>query len=158
MALPRRTALAACLCAALAPTLHAATPATPALPVARSLPDALQQALATGQPLVVMVSLEACPFCRMARENYLYPLHLRSGLPVVQVDMRSPQTLGNFQGQVQTHDAWIRAMNVGVAPTLLFFGRGGSEVVERMTGGYIPDFYGAYLDERLARARARLAG
>lgn len=39
---------------------------------------------------------------------------------------------------------------------MLFFGRGGVEVAERLTGGYIPDFYGAYLDERLAQARKAL--
>jgi hypothetical protein len=30
------------------------------------------------------------------------------------------------------------------------------EVVERLVGGYIPDFYGAYLDERLQAARAAI--
>jgi hypothetical protein len=39
----------------------------------------------------------------------------------------------------------------------LFFGRGGVELVERMTGGYIADFYGAYLDDRLRQARALLS-
>jgi thioredoxin-related protein len=123
------------------------------LPVALSLPDELRQALATKFPLLVMVSLEGCPFCRIARENYLSPMHERQGLPVVQVDMRSKQLLKNFQGTMQTHDEWIRSMNVKVAPTVLFFGRGGVEIVERMAGGYIPDFYGAYLDERLLQAK-----
>lgn len=132
-----------------------ATPAT--LPSAVSLPDELKRALATGNPLLVMVSLDGCPFCRVARESYLGPLHERQGLPVVQVDMRSKQMLRNMQGVMQTHDEWIRSMNVKVAPTVLFMGRGGSEIVERMTGGYIPDFYGAYLDERLREAKKILS-
>jgi thioredoxin-related protein len=125
--------------------------------MAMSLPDELHQAVATGNPLLVMVSLDGCPFCRIARENYLSPMHDRQGLPVVQVDMRSKKLVKNFQGVMQTHDEWIRSMNVKVAPTVLFFGRGGTEVVERMTGGYIPDFYGAYLDERLRQATLLLA-
>lgn len=127
------------------------------LPTAVSLPDELQRALAAGKPLLVMVSLEGCPFCRVARDHYLAPLRERQGYAVVQVDMRSKQMLKDFQGGMQTHDAWIRAMGVRVAPTVLFFGRGGAELVERMSGGYIPDFYGAYLDERLHQARALLA-
>jgi thioredoxin-related protein len=127
-----------------------------ALPVAASLADALRQALATGNPLVVLVSLDGCPFCKIARENYLGPLQ-RQGLPVVQVDMRSTSMLTGFQGVAQSHDAWVRAMNVKVTPTVLFFGRGGLELVERMAGAYLPDFYGAYLDERLRQARALLA-
>lgn len=153
MVLQRRTLLLAATAAALA---RPAAAAAPALPPAQALGEELRQALAGGNPLLVLVSLEGCPFCRMARENYLLPLHERQGLPVVQVDMRSKQMVKNFQGGMQTHDDWIRAMGVKVAPTILFFGRSGVEVVERMNGGYIPDFYGAYLDDRLRQARALL--
>lgn len=150
----RRKLLATAAIAWLAPQARAAHAA---LPGAGSLADALRQALAGGHPLVVMVSLDGCPFCKIARENYLSPLQQRQGLPVVQVDMRSQQVLTNFQGASQSHDAWVRAMNVKVAPTLLFFGQGGTEIAERMAGGYLPDFYGAYLDERLRQARALVA-
>ncbi len=154
MELRRRRLLAATVCAVLVGRVRAAPPL---LPTAVSLSDELHQAVATGSPLLVMVSLEGCPFCRIARENYLSPMHDRQGLPVVQVDMRSKKLIKNFQGIIQTHDEWIRSMNVKVAPTILFFGRGGVEVVERMSGGYIPDFYGAYLDERLRQAKLLLA-
>lgn len=127
----------------------------PLLPAAQSLPDELQAALRTGSPLVVMVSLDGCPFCKVARENYLAPL-AREGLPVVQVDMRSTRTLLDFAGAAVTHDRMVRAWGVKIAPTVLFFGRGGVEVAQRLNGGYIPDFYGAYLDERLAQARKAL--
>jgi thioredoxin-related protein len=154
MKLLRRKLLTATFFAALVRQVRAAPPQ---LPNALSLPDELQQAVATGNPLLVMVSLEGCPFCRIARENYLSPMHDRQGLPVVQVDMRSKKLLKNFQGIMQTHDEWIRSMNVKVAPTVLFFGRGGIEIVERMSGGYIPDFYGAYLDDRLRQAKVLVA-
>ena len=130
------------------------TPAT--LPLSVSLPDELAMALKKGQPLVVMVSLDGCPFCKMARENYLGPLHEQQGLPVVQVDMRSTRMLKNFNGTSLTHDEMRRAWGVKISPTVLFFGKGGQEVAERMVGGYIPDFYGAYLDERLKQARAAI--
>jgi len=153
--LSRRSLLIAAAMATATQWVHAA-PAV--LPTAVSLPDELKTALASGQPLLVMVSLEGCPFCRVARENYLSPMRERQGLPVVQVDMRSKQLLRTLQGTTLTHDEWIRGMSVKVAPTVLFFGRGGTEIVERMTGGYIPDFYGAYLEERLRNAKALLAG
>ena len=43
-----------------------------------------------------------------------------------------------------------------VAPTLLFLGPKGEELAERLVGGSIPDFYGAYLEQRLEQARVRL--
>lgn len=130
------------------------TPAT--LPIAASLPDELAAALKKGEPLVVMVSVDGCPFCKVARENYLGPLRVQQGLPVVQVDMRSKLVLTHFNGATLTHDELVRGWGVKVAPTVLFFGRHGVEIAERLVGGYIPDFYGAYLDERLRVARLKL--
>lgn len=130
------------------------TPAT--LPIATSLPEALAAALKQGDPLVVMVSFDGCPFCKVARENYLGPLRVQQGLPVVQIDMRSQRVITHFNGATLTHDELVRSWGVKVAPTVLFFGRHGAEIAERLVGGYIPDFYGAYLDERLRVARIKL--
>lgn len=129
---------------------------TPLLPPARSLREELAAALKAGQPLVVMVSLDGCVFCKMARESYLAPARRDRGLPVVQVDMKSSQPLRDFQDTLTTHDAMVRAWGAKVTPTVIFFGRDGVEVAERLVGGYIPDFYGAYLDERLERSRRAL--
>lgn len=129
-----------------------AAPAT--LPTAVSLPDELAQALKKNNPLLVMVSLEGCPFCKIVRENYLAPMREEQGLSVVQVDMRSSRSMKDFKGATLSHDEWIRGWRIHVAPSVLFFGRGGVEIAERLVGGYIPDFYGAYLDDRLRLARA----
>ena len=132
---------------------HAA-PAT--LPVPTSLAQELTTALKKGQPLLVMVSLEGCSFCKTARENYLAPLQHQVGLNIVQLDMRSQQLVQDFQGGSLTHDQLIRRWKVKIAPTVLFFGTAGTEVAERLVGAYIPDFYSAYLDDRLQTARAAL--
>lgn len=153
--LNRRQCLVGGIAAGLAGIGHAADVA---LPMPTSLPDALAAALKKGSPLVVMVSLVGCPFCKIARENYLAPLQNQSGLTIVQIDMRNREMVQDFTGASQTQDQLIRSWGVKVAPTVLFFGRGGVEVAERLVGGYIPDFYGAYLDDRLRLARAAVAG
>lgn len=126
------------------------------LPLSVSLPDELAQALAGRQPLVVMVSLHRCPWCEEVRNNYLAPMREREGLPVVQVDMRSEQGTRTVQGAGITHDALVRAWQVKVAPTVLFLGRGGAEVADRLVGGS-PDFYHGYLERRLEQARQAVA-
>jgi len=128
-----------------------------ALPEAAYLPQHLASALRQGNPLVVMVSLAGCPFCKIARENYLAPLFRDQNLPIVQVDMLSKQALVDFKGANTTHEAQIQAWGIRVAPTVLFFGRGGAEVAERLVGGMLPDFYGAYLDQRISTARKSLS-
>jgi thioredoxin-related protein len=135
---------------------HAAADAV-TLPTTNALPDALSQALQRKQPLVVMVSLHGCAFCKVVRENYLQPLRA-SGLQVVQIDMRDHRALADFDGTALTQDAWVRKQGIKIAPTVLFFGPHGKEVAKRLTGAYLPDFYGAYLDEQLAVARRAVTG
>ena len=71
------------------------------LPSVNSLPQALEKALAQGQPLLVMVSLEGCVYCKMARQSHLVPM-FKQGQPMVQVDMRSAQSVVDFSGTPTT--------------------------------------------------------
>lgn len=156
MKMPRRQffGVAGTLALALAPQARAAGAV---LPPAQSLADELALALRRRQPLVVMVSLEGCPFCRVARDSYLSPLRLEGQVPVVQVDMRSMAAVLGFRREKLNHEDLVRLWKVKVAPTVLFFGADGKEIAERLEGGYIADFYGAYLEQRLQHARATLA-
>jgi thioredoxin-related protein len=128
------------------------------LPEPKSLSDELTKALEKGNPLVVMVSLEGCPFCRVARDSYLEPLRRQEGMPIFQIDMRSAHPVRDFAGAALTHDQLVQAWRVTIAPTVLFFGARGKEIVARMEGGYIADFYGAYLDQRIEQARTLIKG
>lgn len=132
-------------------TLRAAT-----LPAPGSLASALALALRNGQPLVVLASTDGCAWCKLVRDNYLAPLRREQGLQAVQLDLGSRAGLVDFAGGPSTHDELLRRWRVQVAPTLLFFGREGREVAPRLVG-VTPDFYGAYLDQRLATARRSLA-
>ena len=125
------------------------------LPAAQSLPDELSRALKNKQPLIVMVSLDGCVFCRQARQSHLSPM-ARAGTVIVQVDMRNNQPVLDFTGKLTTHDQLTRLWKISITPTLLFFGPGGKEVAERMEGAYLPDFYGPYLEDRMAQGRKTL--
>ena len=126
------------------------------LPQAVSLAAELGRAAAMRKALVVMVSLEGCPYCKLVRESYLAPLHA-AGQPVVQVEMGRSLPLVDAQGRATTHDQFVRARGVRVAPTVLFLGRGGAEAAPRIAGVPLPDFYGAYPDERLEAANRAAA-
>jgi hypothetical protein len=152
----RRRDWLAAACLAASPWSALTQPAGGAsLPAAQSLPDELARAIKNRQPLIVMASLEGCVFCRQARQSHLSPMH-KAGTVIVQVDLRSRQQVLDFAGQLTTHDQLTRQWKITITPTLLFFGPGGKEVAERMEGAYLPDFYGPYLEERLATGRKSL--
>jgi thioredoxin-related protein len=151
----RQRLVLAWLAAACCASVMAQPTSSAMLPTPQSLQEALSKAMQQKQPLVVMVSLDGCPFCREARQSHLVPMQ-KAGFPIVQLDMRSAQVVSDFQGRATTHDQLIKQWRISIAPTLLFFGPGGKEAAERMEGGYLPDFYGPYLGERLAKARQSL--
>ena len=150
--LKRRTCLVISLFAGMVFKPFNAFAASVQLPSAQSLPDELDKASKNKEPLIVMVSLAGCAYCKMARESYLGPMQ-KQGFPIVQVDMKSDRPVKGLSGQMQTHDQLVKQWRVSVAPTLIFLGPNGQELVDRMEGGYLPDFYGSYLAERIAKAK-----
>jgi hypothetical protein len=124
-----------------------------ALPIPDSLPDVAAAAERLGQPLVLLVSLRGCPYCELVRRNYLLPARA-NGLPVWQINMHDKQRpLIDFDGQVSDAVAFIARAKIRLAPTVLFLNPQGQALAERLIGIASVDFYGAYLDERLAMAR-----
>jgi hypothetical protein len=154
--LKRRRLLQTGALIAAAPWLSVGRAAEALLPTPDSLQQALASAVARGNPLIVMVSLDGCPYCRTVRSSYLLPLAAEQGLDIVQVDMQSARPLRDFGGARTTHDALIRQWGIRIAPTVMFFGEGGAEAAPRLVGASLPDFYGAYLDARIEQARKSL--
>jgi hypothetical protein len=129
-----------------------------ALPIPVSLPGAAQTAAAKKEPLVILVSLPGCPYCEVVRRNYLLPAQRDAGLHAWQLNISDKTTpLVGFDGKATTAAAQIAAWKAGFTPTVLFLGPQGQELAERLVGLGSNDFYGAYLDERLATARKALA-
>lgn len=97
-------------------------------------------------------------FCEALRDEQLRHVHARRERLAVRLvelrmdDARPIPGLVPARSPRQLADA----LDVRVSPTLLFLD-GDREVAERLVGYPSPDFYGAYLDERIAVARARAA-
>lgn len=131
--------------------------ATQALPTPASLRGAAQAAAARGEPLVVMTTLTGCPYCAIVRNHYLLPMRREGKVHAVQLDvMDRTGNLQGFDGQMSTPADLARAWKARFTPTVLFFGPDGRELAERLVGIAVPDFYGEYLEARLAEARRKL--
>ena len=129
-----------------------------ALPVPESLPDATDAAARLGEPLVLLMTLPGCPYCELVRRSYLLPARQNAGLQAWQLDVtnRTAALLG-FDGKPTTATLQTTAWTASFTPTVVFLGARGQELVERLVGIAVPDFYGAYLEDRLAAARKVLA-
>ena len=127
--------------------------ASPQLEQPHSWRDRALFAQNNGVPLVIMTTLKGCPFCDVVRTNYLSPMHQRTELIALQLDITDGVPVEYFDGQWLTPREISRLWKNRVAPTLYFFNAQGREVAERLEGMAVPDFFGVYLDQRLALAR-----
>ncbi len=125
------------------------------LPKVQNLQLALQKAQAKSMPLVVMVTLEGCPYCKVVRQNYL-PEYLEKGIPILELDMNSGEAIRGETGLTTSAREWAKDKGIRIAPTLLWLGENGQELVARLTGMSSADFYGAYLDDRMNQAAQRV--
>ncbi|TAG32536.1 MAG: hypothetical protein EAZ34_10250 [Polaromonas sp.] len=129
-----------------------------ALPVPASLSATAEAATRLGEPLVLLVTLPGCPYCELVRRSYLLPARQDAGLHAWQLDVSNRTTaLLGFDGKPTTAARQTAAWKASFTPTVLFLGAQGQELAERLVGVAVPDFYGAYLEDRLAAARKVLA-
>ena len=134
-----------------------------------ALPALSQAAFAAGRPLVVMFSLRGCPWCDALRREHFASLiatQERLGVLAIEIDLTDsrPFDAARASDSGTPPAPALRADNprelgrlhrVRLAPTVLFLGPNG-EVAERLVGYGSPDFFGGYLDQRIAHARAAL--
>ncbi|SOY54251.1 thioredoxin fold domain-containing protein [Cupriavidus taiwanensis] len=126
------------------------------LPAATDFAAHSADAARRGEPLVVLVSMPGCSYCDAVRRNYLGPQAAAGEIAVREVDMTADTPLRDADGNLTTARAWARARQVRVAPTVLFLDRQGRAAAGPLRGMQ-PDFYGAYLEQALAQARAAVA-
>ncbi|WP_240493411.1 thioredoxin [Pandoraea sp. ISTKB] len=127
-----------------------------AVPLATDFSAHARRAASLDMPLIVLVSLRDCVYCGPIRQRELAPL-VRSGkYEVREIGMDSTTPVRDFDGSTTTGVVWARAHGVKVSPTVLLLDTSGRPVADPLIGAGLPDFYGAYLDDAIARGRARL--
>jgi hypothetical protein len=108
-----------------------------------------------GTVTVLLFSQEGCSFCNTAREHYLRPMAAtRPGrLVFAEVELGGRRTLLDWKGQSVSEADFARAHRAKFAPTVMFLDARGRELAPAIVG-LSHDFFGAYLDARIATALA----
>ena len=117
-----------------------------------------REARRSGIPLLIFYSLKGCPYCEVIRASHLLPMQGERPAKVVirQVNLTDATPLRDFAGRLTTHREYSRAQQITFAPVVLLVDDNGKSLVEPLKGAMLPDFYGAFLDEAITAATARL--
>lgn len=115
------------------------------------LPDKL--ATSSKGIAVVLFSQPDCVFCHEIREHYLRPMSAKPSPRIVyaEVQVGSDKPMLDWAAKSVTHSQFARACDVQFMPTVMFFDGRGRVLAPRITG-LSQDFFGAYLDARIASA------
>lgn len=134
--------------------------AAPAVPLGTDLRRDSGAAARSATPLVLLFTLPDCAYCHTVRNNYLAPLGRGEGgqrYIVREIVIDGKRKAKGLDGKATTHRALAQRFGVRFGPTVLFIDRSGKALAPPLIGGDTAGMYGAYLDARLAGARAQLA-
>ncbi|MDP1735371.1 MAG: hypothetical protein Q8L44_13515 [Sulfuritalea sp.] len=115
-------------------------------------------AAARGVPLVVLYSRDDCSWCEKVRREHLGPLSRDPAAPALvrELHMDRATPLVDFAGRRTTSADFSKQMQARFAPTVMFHGGKGGQLVEAIVGFRLADFYAAYLERALEESQARL--
>ena len=118
-------------------------------------PGALPDLLSSDGRLVnvVLYSQRDCEFCAEEREHYLKPLASlrRSDLNIAEVELDATKKMRDWGGRSVTHGEFAKASGARFAPTVMFFNGKGRQIADPIVG-LSRDFFGSYLEQRIATA------
>jgi len=118
--------------------------------------------LAAGgrMPILLLVSLEDCPFCLQIKRDILNPMVLSGDyegrLVMREMFIDDGESLRDFQGKMVDGSSFALRYGVMLTPTLLFLDPQGNQLTEKMVGIQTPEMYFLYVDASIQEAVAAM--
>jgi thioredoxin-related protein len=130
------------------------TQAAAGLQVAHDLQADARVAAQNRQPLLLFFTLADCPYCARARREYIAPM---AGNPddaarALYREVPVESTLIGFDGTPLAARQLAARLEIRFFPTVVMVDGQGRALAPPLAGYTSPDFYGAYLEDRIATA------
>lgn len=130
------------------------------LPKVTNLEDLGDEADDRKLPILLMFSMDGCPYCVILEDNYLLPM-LRSGdyqdkviIRMVKVDDYA--TLTDFKGNRVDAEDFSSRYGAYVTPTMVFLDNEGNEIAPRLVGIGTEGFFAGDIDKAIETALSRI--
>jgi thioredoxin-related protein len=111
-------------------------------------------------PVLILFSMQDCPYCDFIREDYLEPMladvTYQDKIIIREIHSDRLTSVIDFNGQAIEGIDLAQRYGASLAPTLIFIDGYGRQLVERMVGVTTPDFYGGYLDQAINQSYEKL--
>lgn len=128
-------------------------PAAAQLVAADNLAAIAAEARAQRVPVLIAFMQESCPYCAVARRDYLTALQndprWKNRVLIREIETDRSIALRDFSGAVTTHREFARAHEVRRVPTLIAFDADGKRVSPPIIGLLADDFYRLYIEQAI---------
>lgn len=118
------------------------------------------EARARRAPIMIAFVRKSCPYCSLAKRDYLVPMHhdagLRDRVIIREVDLERGDELRDFNGKLTSPEDFSRRYRVTLVPTVVLVGDRGELLVSPIVGVSSEDFYGIYLERAVEEGLAKL--
>lgn len=147
-------------CLIVAWALLVAAPASAQLLPADDLAQAAATAKSRRTPVLIAFMQESCPYCAIARRDYLIPLQSapqwQNRVLIREIDVDRSTVMRDFSGTGTTHRAYARSLGIKRVPTLIVFDADGQPVAPPISGLLSEDFYQLYIEQAIEAGLARM--
>lgn len=148
--------LACAYISAVLPLSHAAE----TLRVAADLQATAKLARDKRAPILLAFTTSTCPYCAVARRDYLVPMQVseqwRDKVVMREVVLDTNATLRDFNGEAVAIRDFAGRYGVRSVPTVIVFDGNGSQVTQPLIGLSGSDFYGLYLEQAIEAGLLRM--
>ena len=111
-------------------------------------------------PVLIAFMQESCPYCAVARRDYLLPLQSdpqwQHRVLIREIDVDRNTAMRDFASAATTHHAFARSHDARRVPTLIFFDADGNRVGPPIIGLLTADFYRLYIEQGIEAGLARM--
>lgn len=115
-----------------------------------------KEAAKSQLPVLLLFSSENCAYCEAIRRDYLEPMQLSDELARAilfrQINMDEFNLIRGLNGKMQGGDDLALALDVDVAPTIIFIDANGQELAPRIVGLASDDYFDVMLRQHIASA------
>lgn len=137
-----------------------AAPAQAQLTAADDLAHTAGEARTRRVPVLIAFMQQSCPYCAVARRDYLLPLQSdpqwKGRVLIREVEVDRGIRMRDFGGDATTHRAFAGLHGVRRVPTLIVFDADGRPAAPPITGLLGDDFYRLYIEQAVEAGLTRM--
>lgn len=137
-----------------------AMPAFAQLLAADDLARLAATARAQRAPVLIAFMQQSCPYCAIARRDYLIPLQAdpqwQGRVLIREIEVDRGRRMRDFGGNATTHRAFARSHGVTRVPTLIAFDAEGKPVAPPIIGLLADDFYQIYIEQAVEAGQVKM--